>query len=394
MTLSLPSLLESTLSTLSVLVAFRALPFVAHVIFRHDLRIHIRALVAAVFFACAYLGGEEARDVLASTTCGYVYFAACILVIRWLAIGSRRQRAADSLLLFTSVFVLFLGAPALLRHQLPTAAFLVIGWELMLKGYSYASDAPENGTRLRDCLFFMFVDPSLVFPHRAKRASIPADVRNTLVNTLVATLALFVAVGIKPILALEAPTLQSSILGASDFATAVSLGFVSGTALLLTAYVTQSGLASLRIGLIQLCGYQVGECYNWPLLSRSPAEFWTRWNIYMGQWARRYLFTPLSLGFARGASRQTARYGSVAAAIAAFVGVGALHDLFRALAGESPSVRATAFFLANALLLLAWPKLAAIPSVRKQSLGWSDLVNRSAFLAALIGLVAIWSAHQ
>ncbi|MDX2198252.1 MAG: MBOAT family O-acyltransferase [Phycisphaerae bacterium] len=51
--------------------------------------------------------------------------------------------------------------------------------------------------------------------------------------------------------------------------------------------------AHLTLGVSRVFGFVGSEAYNFPLLSASPREWWTRWNITLSQWLRDYCFTPI-----------------------------------------------------------------------------------------------------
>jgi alginate O-acetyltransferase complex protein AlgI len=54
-----------------------------------------------------------------------------------------------------------------------------------------------------------------------------------------------------------------------------------------------AGYSLIAIGIAGLFGYELPENFNWPYLSRSFSEFWTRWHISLSSWLRQYLYIPL-----------------------------------------------------------------------------------------------------
>ena len=54
----------------------------------------------------------------------------------------------------------------------------------------------------------------------------------------------------------------------------------------------------MAIGLAKMFGFDFLENFNFPYISRSIREFWTRWHISLSNWFRDYLYIPL------GGSRQ------------------------------------------------------------------------------------------
>ena len=58
-------------------------------------------------------------------------------------------------------------------------------------------------------------------------------------------------------------------------------------------YADFFGYSSIAIGLALLFGYRLPINFNLPYISRSFAEFWTRWHISLSTWLRTYLYIPL-----------------------------------------------------------------------------------------------------
>ena len=70
----------------------------------------------------------------------------------------------------------------------------------------------------------------------------------------------------------------------------------------LQIYADFFGYSSIALGLGLLFGYRLPINFNLPYLSRSFAEFWTRWHISLSTWLRTYLYIPLG-GNRRGRAR-------------------------------------------------------------------------------------------
>lgn len=75
---------------------------------------------------------------------------------------------------------------------------------------------------------------------------------------------------------------------------------VSGSRILLATYSFAiqiycdfSGYTDIAIGTAQLFGYRLPMNFNWPYLSRNPAEFWRRWHISLSNWLRDYIYFSL-----------------------------------------------------------------------------------------------------
>jgi D-alanyl-lipoteichoic acid acyltransferase DltB (MBOAT superfamily) len=125
-----------------------------------------------------------------------------------------------------------------------------------------------------------------------------------------------------------------------------------GVIKILETYALQSGLASLQIGMMRWSGYKIAERYHYPLASRNPIEFWRRWNTYVGNWTRRYLYFPIALRIARRCD--LGLIGRAIPVVFAFTAMGALHDVYALVAGPTVTYQATLFFFLNAILLIAW----------------------------------------
>jgi alginate O-acetyltransferase complex protein AlgI len=54
-----------------------------------------------------------------------------------------------------------------------------------------------------------------------------------------------------------------------------------------------AGYSLIAIGLGYLFGYVLPTNFNFPYISRSFSEFWTRWHISLSTWLREYLYIPL-----------------------------------------------------------------------------------------------------
>jgi alginate O-acetyltransferase complex protein AlgI len=61
----------------------------------------------------------------------------------------------------------------------------------------------------------------------------------------------------------------------------------------LQIYYDFSGYSDMAIGLGKLFGFTFLENFNYPYISKSIKEFWTRWHISLSTWFRDYLYIPL-----------------------------------------------------------------------------------------------------
>jgi hypothetical protein len=183
------------------------------------------------------------------------------------------------------------------------------------------------------------------------------------------------------------------ILALSNAAVALP-ALAVGALLGIAFYLGHSGLASLQIGAVALLGYRVPERYVYPLFATSPLEFWRRWNTWIGSWARRYLFMPMSTKLRRKLPALPAFLAQGVAALATFALVGVLHDAARlarplhALAAATPSLAASAMFTGFGALLVVWAGVErALRKGRPATAGPSRLqraVSWALFLPCLV----------
>ena len=54
-----------------------------------------------------------------------------------------------------------------------------------------------------------------------------------------------------------------------------------------------AGYSHIAIGFAKLFGYDFPENFNFPYVSKSFSEFWTRWHISLSSFLREYLYFPL-----------------------------------------------------------------------------------------------------
>lgn len=61
----------------------------------------------------------------------------------------------------------------------------------------------------------------------------------------------------------------------------------------LQIYFDFSGYSDMAIGLGKMFGFTFMENFNYPYISKSIQEFWTRWHISLSTWFKEYLYIPL-----------------------------------------------------------------------------------------------------
>ncbi len=82
---------------------------------------------------------------------------------------------------------------------------------------------------------------------------------------------------------------EISVLESLGMATAW-LGLI---AFALQIYFDFSGYSYMAIGLGHMLGFSFPENFNFPYVSRSMREFWSRWHMTLGAWFKEYVYVPL-----------------------------------------------------------------------------------------------------
>ena len=364
-------------SKVLLILAFRSLPFVIYVTLIPRRSPKVTLGLGGLYIALIAALGSHERVVVAWSTVGLCYYAACACFLHWLSKESLGVRRLDAVLLFALLGTIFLVIPATLLRPIAIGTFLILGWELVFKGYSYVIEGGANRNSLQSCLFFFLVDPTIVLVQRARTTGGPEfDVRAA-ARTASGVLGLLAGLLLEGSFLGLASQASSSAAGPWLLPALVALGGIQ----LLTTYCKHSGVASIQIGLMRLCGYVAMERYNHPLLARRPSEFWERWNIYVAQWAKRYIFQPFALELARRTKRCRSNHAAQAALVTSvvvtFAGMGALHDLYTLAEQRYLTVRGTAFFVTNAGLLLVWASVEKLATARTAELTGRAVYGRS-----------------
>jgi D-alanyl-lipoteichoic acid acyltransferase DltB (MBOAT superfamily) len=161
-----------------------------------------------------------------------------------------------------------------------------------------------------------------------------------------------------------------------------------GSLRLTQLYLSHAGLAHIQIGLMRQSGYIVPERYRAPLLARDPFDFWRRWNSYVGDWLRRYVFEP---SIARLGERRQTRSTRILALLVTLAASGLLHDAFTYALDKAWSARALSFFLASGCAMVAWAGLSRLRRrVAPSAAGAARLTSRCALLGSLVWACALW----
>lgn len=73
----------------------------------------------------------------------------------------------------------------------------------------------------------------------------------------------------------------------------VVLSWIGILGYLIQLYYDFSGYSDIAIGIGQLFGFKMPENFNYPFVSKTVVEYWSRWHITLGTWLKNYLYTPI-----------------------------------------------------------------------------------------------------
>jgi hypothetical protein len=389
---------------------FRAVPVAAWAVLAPRMRAPVRIVGALTAVALVVAAFMSSRSLISGLTLAYGYFFVTASAVPLLAALVQRDRLSPAAL-FAVCAVAFFVAPALYAPGIGKAAMLLVGWDVMLSSYSYCIESarrcPVEPTvaahdrrwppALEDCLFFLLVNPALVYTQRGQKVGDPAL---SLLGLWRMTTGLFVIFLVTVLIRPLGETVKATLGAHSLAGTGLAGGIlVSGFFALLLNYLQQSSVASLEIGMLRQCGYVVPERFNRPLLAAGPLDFWRRWNTYVGGWMQRYVFSPTSLRLTRGPLRVWPTWVSVAAGVlVTFAAVGILHDIVPYFSRLHPEARGLMVFLSAGTLVIVWSaagRFADLPA-----LSWlrmpvvcssMRIVSRVMFALAMFTLFAWWT---
>ena len=156
----------------ALIVLVRSLPATLYFAASRRLPLVRRVAVVLIYATLVALLDDLNRSALGWYAVGVGYYGVCSGILFWLTRRAAAIRGLDALLLFVTLALLFMGVPALL---LPSSAdaFLFLGWELALKGYSYCVEPASRKDDLRTVAFYFLVDPTLVYGQRGQPVYVP-----------------------------------------------------------------------------------------------------------------------------------------------------------------------------------------------------------------------------
>jgi hypothetical protein len=381
------------------ILAIRILPFAMYALLSRRVRVTGKAGTAVAYTAlvcllCSF--GPGFRLQYWEICLGFAYFTGAALGFHGLRQALTRGHIGKLSVLAASA-IAFQLIPALLIRGSGSATVHVLGWELMLGAYSYCVDSARSAEqpRLRDGVFFLLVNPVLVYAERGRNLETAQLDRRALGYCglgfcgLTAQASLHVLRGRWPEGAAVDLLDASGALGYASWASFSVLQFF-------TFYAGMAGVANLQIGLMRALGYDVPDRFNWPFLARSPAEFWDRWNTYVASWFGRYVFVPIARNKRRFHESTAVRY--TLATLVTFLAVGLAHEYALLLQYGNAHGAPTFTFVLAGLVVLGWKALSRPLRSAARRLGpaalqrgrLSPAVARAVFIPLL--LVMLWLA--
>lgn len=342
------SVLIQALPAILGILGFRLFPFVGYVAITRRYPWFVRLGVVASYGAMCVLAVRTGKAPPGWLFLSYVYYSAA----GWAAyelLPYVRSRMAW----FGVATSLFWIVPVVLVRP-PPMSFLMVGWDATLSGYSYGVDTRGKTERsLARFLFFLLVNPVLVHRNRGRPISTSRFTVAGLARFGWGVVVVLLAVAVlEPLHARAAAGYIAPARAAWTRLPCVGALRIAGE------YAAQSGVASIQLGLMYQLGYKIPERYRYPLLARSPADFWRRWNTYVGDWARSYVYLPLVLALSRRSTGGDKLRSHATAIVVTFGVVGALHDAFVVAAEGRLSISGLEWFVVAGMVVVAWSAVA------------------------------------
>jgi hypothetical protein len=389
--------LALTASPLLVLLSLRVAPTLAYIVSTRELSLAKKCLAAGAFVPLLIATTIVFGPVLLYVALGLGYYCACVCAL-YAAIPAIRAGRITRPALFWLNSVAFLVLPAILLPPFVASTLLVYGFGVVFSTYSYCVEnaSTKGRPRLRECLFFVFVDPTLAFTERSRQSGPPRISALGLARMLWGIIGLLLATTVLAILWMELrPAGKLSAMGLDQlrvFAIFVVVRF-------LYTYVQQSALASFQIGLMRQLGYTTPESFRYPLLATSPIDFWRRWNAFLGNWIRRYVYGPLTLRLGRALGRTRPDWAKAAGIVATFGVVGFWHAGYAYVASFQVGAGWITLFVFHGLFIVGWVVASRVMTllgvgIRATGLGHvlGSIGGRVCLLAVLSFSTAYWGA--
>lgn len=329
------------------LVLSRSAPALGYAVCSRRLATRTRVAVLCVGVVCTVALTRTDRLHLFFLMGGLAYFLLLAVVVA--LFGPRLRMIAPSP---AGIFCLCASAcvlvPCIVAPVPEANAVRLLGFEMTLSMYSllFELSLARRPIAPRDAVFFMIVNPTLVWPERGSQSleRSPGDHRG-------ATRRLLAGAGAITLSGLLLERYRHLEIPASLNPVEPLLAFtVFGLGMCLFHW----GGAGIQLACMRLLGWRVPERYDRPWVATNPLDFWGRWNTYVGAWLRRYVFTPRLLEWRRSFRGKSPAALQGAAVLWTFVVSGLLHDLVEYPAQFSASLRWVTAFAVAGLSVVVW----------------------------------------
>jgi alginate O-acetyltransferase complex protein AlgI len=160
---------------------------------------------------------------------------------------------------------------------------------------------PAERNFLHTALFISFFPTVLAGPiHRYSRLRRQLSERQTTPELLSRGIRRFIiGLGKKVLLADILGRAVDAIFAIPNPELTAALAWLGGAGYTLQIFLDFSGYSDMAIGLGSMFGFTFMENFNYPYISRSITEFWTRWHISLSTWLRDFLFLPMAYAISR-----------------------------------------------------------------------------------------------
>lgn len=272
-------------SSLSFLLGFLPLALILYYIVPAKIRGFVLILLGLAFYAW----GEPA----------FVLPLVGLIVVDFL-LGQGIARARKPLLRRLWLAVGIVGHVAvLLAGRIYAAAppFGMAVYTLMAISYltdHYREEVPEPGSLL-GCASYLTLFPLLTAGPVVSYRKLANALRKPVISVDLAVNGIgrfIVGLSKKVLLADVIGLLWDRVSGMSTGTLPAATAWLGILAFAFQFYFDLSGYSDMATGLGQMLGFSIPQNFNYPYLAHSIREFWGRWNITLGQWFRRYVYTP------------------------------------------------------------------------------------------------------
>ncbi len=190
--------------------------------------------------------------------------------------------------------------PGLHWHQpLGISFFTFMAMAYLAEVYSRAIPAERNF--LHTALFISFFPTVLAGPiHRYSRLRRQLVERRTTPELLSEGIRRFIiGLGKKVLLADTLGRAVDAIFAIPNPGLTAAIAWLGAAGYTLQIFLDFSGYSDMAIGLGRMFGFTFMENFNYPYISRSITDFWTRWHISLSTWLRDFIFLPAAYAISR-----------------------------------------------------------------------------------------------